>query len=229
MKVAAIIPAAGLGKRLKSKSPKAFALLGGKPLLARTLSRLLESYPFHEIVVAAHPKKIDEVRKLVRSHRQSSKIKVVGGGATRSDSVLKALLSVSPGSDWVLVHDAARPLVSRDLIRRLLGAAKKRGAVLCALPATATVKRVDPRTLSVLKTEDRRQLYLAQTPQVFKRKLLLERYRKLGKTASLATDEAALFDGSKTRVSIVLGDPFNLKITTPFDLKLAEGYLKEGR
>ena len=229
MKVAAIVPAAGLGKRLHSKSPKAFALLGGKPLLVQTLKRLLACYPFSEIVVATPPKKIEETQKLIRTYRLRGKIKVVGGGSTRADSVFNALLAVTPGSDWVLVHDAARPLVGRDLILRLLGAAKKMGAALCALPVTATVKRVNPKTLWVLRTEDRRQLYLAQTPQIFKHKLLLARYRKLGNKASSATDEAALFDGSKTRVQLVLGDPTNLKITTPFDLKLAESYLKEGR
>ncbi len=228
MKVAAIVPAAGLGKRLKSKSPKAFTLLGGKPLLIQTLRRLLGAYSFSEIIVAVHPKNIEEARALIRIHRLRGKIKVVGGGATRSDSVLNALLSVSPESDWVLVHDAARPLVRRDLIERILITARRTGAALCALPATATVKRVDPKTLSVLGTEDRSKLYLAQTPQVFKRALLLSRYRKLGKKASLVTDEAALFDGSRIDVRIVPGDPTNLKITTPFDLKLAESYLKEG-
>ncbi len=229
MKVAAIVPAAGLGKRLRSRSPKAFALLDGKPRLAQTLKLLLASYPFREIIVAAPSKKIEEIRALVRFHHPRGKIKVVRGGATRADSVMNALLSVSPESDWILVHDAARPLVSRQLIKRLLRAARKTGGVLCALPVTATVKKVDPTTLSVIGTQDRRELYLAQTPQVFKRELLLARYRKLGSKASAATDEAALFDGSKTQVKIVPGDPYNLKITTPFDLRLAERYLKEGK
>lgn len=229
MKVAAIVPAAGLGKRLKLRSTKAFALLCGKPLLIRTLQRLLCSYAFSEIVVAAHPKKVKEARALIRTYGLPGKIKVVGGGTTRSDSVLNALLLTSADSDWILVHDAARPFVSRDLFERLLRAAKRTGGALCGLPTTATVKRIDPKTLSVLKTEDRKTLYLAQTPQVFRRELLMARYRKLGKKASFATDEAALFDGSKIRVKIVLGEPHNLKITTPFDLRLAERYLKEGR
>lgn len=229
MKVAAIVPAAGFGKRLGSRSPKAFAALGSKPILIQTLKRLLASYPFTEVVVAAPPAKIEVVRELIKAHRLAGKLKVVGGGATRSDSVRYALLSVSPESDWVLVHDAARPFVDKGLTMRLLEAARKTGGALCALPSTATVKRINPKTFLTLRTEDRRTLWLAQTPQVFKRELLLARYRMLGRKASLATDEAALFDGSKTRIKVVPGEPHNLKITTPFDLRLAEHYLKEGR
>lgn len=226
MKVAAIVPAAGLGKRLRSKSVKALVRVGGKPLLALTLERLKSAYPFQEMIVAAHPSSINRYRLLLAAYGLSM-VKIVAGGRSRAASVLNGVNATSETTDWVLVHDAARPLVTRDLVRRLLQAAQKSGAAICALPATATVKRVDPANLSIEGTEDRRSLYLAQTPQVFKRKLLLERYQKLGKKVSRATDEAALFDHTKTRVKVVLGDERNIKITTPADLKLVEYYLKD--
>ncbi len=227
MKVAAIVPAAGVGKRLKTKSFKAFVQLNGKPLLVQTLLNLKKAGHFSEIVIAAHPSKLKETRTLLDRHALKA-VKIAAGGASRAESVFKALKVVSRHSDWILVHDAARPFVNRRLVMRLLKAVKKTGAALCALPAAATVKRVALKTQTVARTENRKTLYLAQTPQVFKKKLLLERYRALGNKAFLATDEAALFDGSKTRVKVVAGDARNLKITTPFDLRIADYYLKGG-
>ncbi len=226
MKIAAIVPAAGIGKRLKSKSFKAFVRLKGKPLLAQTLLNLKKAARFNEIIVAAHSSKLKQTRFLLDQYGLQ-KVKIVSGGASRAESVFKALLAVSPEADWVLVHDAARPFVEPCLIARLLKAAQKTGAALCALRATATVKRVDLKNQTVTRTENRDTLYLAQTPQVFKKKLLLDRYRALGPRAFLATDEAALFDGTKTRVKVVIGDPRNIKITTPFDLELVEYYLRK--
>lgn len=225
MKVAAIVPAAGLGKRLGSGALKALVRVGGKPLLVLTLDRLKTAYAFEETIVASYPTKMKEVRNLLDRHGLGS-VKVVLGGATRAASVLNAVRAASSDAVWILVHDAARPLVTREVVLRLLRAAKKSGAAICAIPATATVKRIDPAALSIRGTEDRQSLVLAQTPQVFKRKLLLERYQRLGKRVFGATDEAALFDGTETRVQVVLGDERNIKITTPADLELAEYYLK---
>ena len=227
MNVAAIVPAAGAGKRLGSKTPKAFVRVGGVPLLTLTLKCLRTAYPFKEIIVAARPANIKKYRSLLMAHGLKE-AKVVGGGVTRAASVFNAMSAVSKDSEWVLVHDAARPFVDKRLVARLLMEAKKTGAALCALPATGTVKRVDTKK-RVLGTEDRKTLYLAQTPQIFRKKLLLDRYLRLGKKAFTATDEAALFDHTQTRVQIVSGDERNIKITTPGDLELAEYYLKRDR
>jgi 2-C-methyl-D-erythritol 4-phosphate cytidylyltransferase len=116
--------------------------------------------------------------------------------------------------------------VTKELIASLLAEAKRSGAVICARPATATVKKVDLKKNTIMATEDREKLFLAQTPQVFKKKLLEDRYAALGKKALARTDEAALFDGSKTAVRVVVGPHMNIKITTPEDLKLSEFYLK---
>lgn len=225
MKVVAIVPAAGIGKRLKARTPKAFLRVSGKPLLAHTLNNLSRSYAFSELIVAADEKRVRKIRQLLRN-RPPEVWKVVPGGKTRAESVWNALKAVSGNCDWVLVHDAARPLVSKPLVRRVLQAAKKTGAAICGLSVGATVKRMDSGTGMIRGTEDREMLWLAQTPQVFRRDLLVSRYRKLGRRAFMKTDEAALFDGTGVKVRMVSGDPRNIKITVPADLKLLEFYLE---
>jgi 2-C-methyl-D-erythritol 4-phosphate cytidylyltransferase len=143
--------------------------------------------------------------------------------------VRRGLRALSKDSEWVLVHDAARPLVSRAVVRRTLKAARSSGVALCALPVTATVKRLYSERPVVRGTEDRRVFYLAQTPQVFRRSLLLSRYRALGRRALSATDEAALFDRSRVRVRVAAGETRNIKVTTREDLKLIKFYLKGRR
>ena len=218
MKVAAIVPAAGRGKRFRGKIPKIFVPLRGKPLLVRTLESLLRAFRFEEVWVTAGPADVEKTKKILK--RFGLRVRVIAGGATRAASVKRAFERVSPGCDWVLIHDGARPCVDRALVLRTMAAAKKTGAALCALPATATVKRVDPKRGRVLGTEDRRSLYLAQTPQVFRKDLLASRYRALKTKALSATDEAALFDGSRITVRVTEGDAKNIKVTTLDDWKL---------
>ena len=130
MRVAAIVPAAGAGKRLKSKTPKAFVNVQGKPLLIRALRALGRGGKFHEFVVVVAKNEVASATRLLRRFRVR-KFKVVPGGATRAESVWKGLQAVSKGSDWILVHDAARPLVSKDLVVGLLKAAKLTGGAIC--------------------------------------------------------------------------------------------------
>jgi len=225
--VSAIIPAAGSGRRFGPKTPKLFFRVEGRPVLFYTLKNLSQAYAFREIFVAASPDSFKEIEKIARSLKLRS-LRLVRGGATRAESVKNALVQVSAVSEWVLVHDAARPLVSRRIVLNALQAAKKTGGAVSAIPATATVKRVNPRGF-ITGTEDRRTLYLAQTPQVFKREQLLQRYRKLGKKALSLTDEAAFFDGTAVKVAAAEGSVSNLKITTPEDIELFRFYLKHGK
>jgi 2-C-methyl-D-erythritol 4-phosphate cytidylyltransferase len=224
VKVTAIVPAAGRGSRFQSKTSKLFVSWGGKPLLVHTLKRLLGAFRFEEVLVLVARADIKKTQVLLRRHHLNQ-VRLFAGGVTRADSVKRGLENVSKESDWVLVHDAARPLIGRPLVLRTILAAKATGAALCALPVTATVKKVDLRHRAVLSTEDRRRLYLAQTPQVFRKDLLLNRYHTLKKKALTATDEAALFDGSGISVRVVEGDIKNIKITTLDDLQLFRYYL----
>jgi 2-C-methyl-D-erythritol 4-phosphate cytidylyltransferase len=223
--VAAIIPAAGRGKRLQSKIPKAFVPVHGKPLIVHTLKNLLSAYPFTETVVLVDKPQTQRAKKILRSHGLKN-VRVEAGGATRADSVRRGLLALAQAPEWVLIHDAARPLIRKNVVLRVLSGARKTGAALCVLPVTATVKRLDGSRRAVVATEDRGSLCLAQTPQVFRRTLLLSRYERLGRRALNATDEAALFDKSAVSVRVVEGDAGNLKVTTPEDLRLLEYYLR---
>ena len=222
--VAAIVPAAGRGRRLKSGVPKAFVLVCGIPLIVHTLRNLLRSYPFTEIVVLVASAQKARARRLLDRHGLAH-VRVEAGGATRAASVRRGFLSLLKKTEWVLVHDAARPLISKATVLRVLSAAKYSGAALCAMPVTATVKRLSSGQRVVSGTEDRRTLCLAQTPQVFRKKLLLARYRSLGPRALQATDEAALFDKSSVSVRVVEGDARNVKVTTGEDLDVLKYYL----
>lgn len=224
MRVAAIVPAAGKGRRLKSRQPKPFVPVRGRPLLIHTLRNLKKAFSFSEIILAVNPGTLKAIQRLLARHKIKG-VRTVAGGRTRAQSVGNALGSVSPDCDWVLVHDAARPLVSRTLVGRLLKGARRSGAVISALPVSSTVKKTDASQKIILRTQDRETLYLAQTPQVFRKDLLVGRYKQLGTKAFKATDEAALFDGSGVRVKIVEGEARNIKVTTPEDIELMKFYL----
>lgn len=221
--ISAIIPAAGKGKRFGSGTPKLFVSAGGKPILYHTLKNIADSWPFAEVIIASDPLYFRPVQKIIRSLGLTN-ARVVKGGLTRAESVRNALSRVSETSDWVLIHDAARPLVSRRIVRGVVAEALKQGAAIAALPATATVKRVARHRIR--GTEDRRFLYLAQTPQLFKKQQLLTRYERLGSKAFNLTDEASFFDGTRIKVSVAPGAVSNLKITTREDLELFKFYLK---
>jgi 2-C-methyl-D-erythritol 4-phosphate cytidylyltransferase/2-C-methyl-D-erythritol 2,4-cyclodiphosphate synthase len=151
-------------------------------------------------------------------------LKIVAGGAARQDSVRAGLAEINPSCGFVLVHDAARPFLSADLIRRCLVGAAQHGAILAATPATDTVKDVG-REGEVTATLDRRRLWLAQTPQVFRRQLLLDAHEQAAAASFIGTDDASLVEHMGRRVHVVLGDVDNIKITWPEDLTRAERYL----
>ncbi len=225
MSVAAVIPAAGRGKRLGGRTPKAFYPILGKPLLLHTLSNLLKTHSFVDIVVAVHPKEIHFTQSLLKKFKIKG-VRVVAGGETRAASVRNAVKSIPSQVKWVLIHDAARPLVTVKIVRKVLSAASKADGAIAATPISSTVKKAKPKTSQIIRTEDRSSLYLAQTPQVFKLLNLRDRYRVLGAKIALATDEAALFDGTKARILLSEGDPRNIKITTQEDVEWVKYHLQ---
>jgi 2-C-methyl-D-erythritol 4-phosphate cytidylyltransferase len=217
----ALIAAAGSGERLGIDRPKAFAALGGRPLLAESLERFDRSELVDSVVVAAPPGWEEPSILLAEELAASKVVACVTGGATRAESVAAALAEVPEEALVVLVHDAARPLLDDALLERLLGPLGEGcdGAVP-ALPVADTVKRV--RDGLVSETVAREGLVVAQTPQAFLAPTLRRAFA--GEIAD-ATDCASLVERVGGRVAVVDGDPRLQKITTPADLALVESWL----
>ena len=221
MSVWAVLAGAGRGERLGSDRPKAFARLGGRPLLAESLERLEGSEWIDAIVIAAPPE-WEEPSILVAEEIAATKVSsAVTGGDTRSESVRLALADVPGDAAAVLVHDAARPLVPDEVIERVLAPLGEGwdGAVP-VLPLSDTVKRVDGER--VVETLPRGELVAAQTPQAFTAEVLRQ---ALAGDVSAATDCASLVEARGGRVKAVAGDPKLLKVTDAEDLALVESWL----
>ena len=221
MSVWAVLAAAGRGERLGSDRPKAFARLGGRPLLAESLERLEDSGWIDAIVIAAPPD-WEEPSILVAEEIAATKVSsAVTGGTSRSESVRLALEEVPAEAAVVLVHDAARPLLPEEVIERVLAPLSEGwDGVVPAVPLADTVKRVEgDRVVETLSRED---LVAVQTPQAFLADALR---RAVSGDVSSATDCASLVESQGGRVKVVEGDPRLLKVTDAEDLALVESWL----
>jgi 2-C-methyl-D-erythritol 4-phosphate cytidylyltransferase len=210
------VPAAGRGERLGAGTAKAFVSLGGRTLLDMAVDGLLASGVIDRVVVAAPPQRVAETAELL-----GERAAVVAGGPERLDSVRLALAAVGD-PDFVLVHDAARPLTPADQIRRVVAALSDgQRAVIPVLSVVDTIKAVDANGV-VLGTPERSGLRAVQTPQGFDTALLRRAYDR----ATAATDDAALVENLGVPVHTVAGDALAFKITTPLDLLLAEAVVR---
>jgi 2-C-methyl-D-erythritol 4-phosphate cytidylyltransferase/2-C-methyl-D-erythritol 2,4-cyclodiphosphate synthase len=220
MYVTAIIAAGGRGERIGADRPKQLLDVGGQAILERSVNAFLRHDAVDEVVVAL-PKEIAAQPPAYLLNREKP-LSIVAGGARRQDSVAAAFQAVSERADVVLVHDAARPFASADLIARTIAAAAESGAALAALEARDTVKQVRDHVVSA--TLDRRTIFLAQTPQAFRRAVLQDALA----ITSDATDEASLAEQAGHAVRVVEGEAGNIKITTPEDLVIAEAISRGG-
>ncbi|GIW40058.1 MAG: 2-C-methyl-D-erythritol 4-phosphate cytidylyltransferase [Candidatus Binatia bacterium] len=224
MEVGALVAAAGQGTRLGETLPKAFVELEGRPLLWWTVSALARSPHIGSLTVAVPAGCVERASDALREIR-AFPIRVVEGGATRQESVYRALRSSPEHWALVLVHDAARPFVSPRLVEDCIHAAAELEAVVAALPVTDTIKEVDSSG-KVLRTLDRVRLRAVQTPQVFRRSLLAEAHERARQEGYRATDDAALVERLGRPVWVVRGSRENRKITTPEDLDWARSRLR---
>jgi 2-C-methyl-D-erythritol 4-phosphate cytidylyltransferase/2-C-methyl-D-erythritol 2,4-cyclodiphosphate synthase len=220
MRVTAIIAAGGAGRRMGAAIPKQLLELGGQSMLARSVGAF-DRHPAVDDIIVALPAEL-VAGAPARVGAVTGPIQFVAGGGTRQESVARAFDAVSSETDIVLVHDAARPFVSSEVITRAIEGAAAHGAAIAAVPATDTVKRIarDGGRATIVDTIPRESIYLAQTPQAFRR-TILEQAVTLGRTGVHATDEAALAEKSGHPVHIVEGDRANVKITTTADLESA--------
>lgn len=223
--MAALVPAAGQGIRMGTEVLKQFLTLGGVPLLAHPLRVLATANVITEIILVV-PKANYEYcqEELLPSLRLEKQIKVVIGGARRQDSVRLGLHAVSPDMDFVLVHDAARPFVTVEIVEQVVCVAKNYGASIAAIPMRDTVKRVKSDAV-IQSTLDRESLWLAQTPQVFRIELLVEAHQKGEKDGIEATDDAFLVERLGYSVLVAPGSLENIKITKPEDWLVGEAIL----
>ena len=215
MHVTAIIAAGGRGSRLGSPEPKQLLSVAGRPILQRSVDAFALHPRVSEVIVALPSGLAAAPPPYLRHHA----IRVVEGGARRQDSVSRAFAHVAQASEIVIIHDAARPFVSASLISRTIDAADEHGAAIAAIPVTDTVKRGDAQG-RITGTLPRGEIFLAQTPQAFRREVLVAALASASATVD-ATDEAMLAEQAGYRVQLVDGDPSNIKITTVPDLEAA--------
>ena len=223
-KFAVILPAAGRSSRFKDKQyKKPFAILDGRAVWLHSAERFLNRDDVAQTIVVIASDDREYFNFKFSSNVAILGIEVVQGGAERADSVQNALARVKPDADFICVHDAARPCLANEWIDKIFQAAESCGAAIFAVPVAGTVKRVGPDK-TIQETISRQDLWEAQTPQVFRRELLLEAYAR--REGLQATDEAQLVERLGHAVTVVAGSPVNLKITTKEDLRLAQQALK---
>jgi 2-C-methyl-D-erythritol 4-phosphate cytidylyltransferase/2-C-methyl-D-erythritol 2,4-cyclodiphosphate synthase len=222
-RAAAIIPAAGFGTRMHLDHPKQYYLLAGTPILIHTIRAFWDEDFISRIVVAVPSNMVEHTRLLLADHGLAGpKLTIIAGGRRRQDSVKAGLDTLDNSTEIVLVHDGARPLVSRKLIVRCYEAAIVNGAAIAAVPVKDTLKKGNGHG-QVAETIDRTALWQAQTPQAARRELLLKAYRINGDVD--VTDESSLLEKAAIPVTLVAGAETNVKITRPEDLLLAEKLL----
>jgi len=209
--------------------PKQFLALGGQPLILHSLHVLQASSIIEEVILAVPQNDMDYcLDEIVTKHRFTKVTKVVPGGHERQDSVRHALEAVHDDVDVVLVHDAVRPFLTEHMVEGVVRAAQDKGAAIIALPMKDTVKQVGADHV-VERTVDRQSLWVAQTPQAFRRDWLLAAHRKAHAEGIRATDDAYLIEWAGHPVNVVEGSGENIKITRPEDMVIGEAILASRR
>lgn len=223
MNICALVVAAGKGERLGAK--KQFLLLSGKPILHWTLEKFQKVKKIEEIILVLPKEDIAREEKIIKKKFTKVK-KIVPGGKIRQESVFNGLTKVSPNFSLVVIHDGVRPLVSEELIKRTLKVAKKCGSAVAALPIEETVKMVSPGNI-VQVTLPREKIWAVQTPQVFRREIIIPAHQKAKKDKFFGTDDAQLVERIGFRVKLVPGEYANIKITTKEDVLFAQTILSQ--
>ncbi len=225
--ITAVIAAAGRGSRMKMAENKVFLPLRGKSVLTYSIEAFARQPEIEELIVIAAPHEVETMTNLIEEMQPAVRWQVVAGGSERQYSVENALAAVDDRSEMVLVHDGARPLITEEVIERVIAETRRSKASIAAVPVKDTIKRVDVDG-TVVATPKRSELWAVQTPQGFETAMLKEAYRKARDDAFLGTDDASLVERLGQAVTVAEGDYQNIKITTPEDLIVVAAFL-EGR
>jgi 2-C-methyl-D-erythritol 4-phosphate cytidylyltransferase len=220
--LSAIIVGAGSSQRMGFD--KLFALLGDQPVVAHTVQAFERAECVDEIILVGRDDRLAELRELSARGEFKKVRHIISGGVHRQDSVQAGLNLLGPAIRYIAVHDAARPLITGEQIARVLAGCRIHGAAALAEPITDTLKRADEESF-VCGGVDRAGLYAMQTPQIFTRDLLIEAYQTVAANKVSITDEVSAVEHLGAKVLLVPNDQFNLKITYPRDLALAESFL----
>jgi 2-C-methyl-D-erythritol 4-phosphate cytidylyltransferase len=222
---AVIIPAAGRSVRFGGPRNKLESTLAGQSVLSRAVEAFLNRADVTQVIIATTPPGSGEIIP-PPFETVDPRVVFVAGGSCRAQSVLRALQRMADDSGWVAIHDAARPLVSQELIDRTFAAAKQYGAAVPAMPVALTVKQAEgPLPAKVQRTLPRSTLWAMQTPQIVTRSALLAAYERCTLPLDQVTDDVQLLELAGDDVWLVPGEERNLKITTQADLKIAEMFL----
>jgi 2-C-methyl-D-erythritol 4-phosphate cytidylyltransferase len=226
MHVTAILLSAGKGIRFKSKVPKPLVKIASKPVIIYSLDALARSPYIKDIIVVVNSGNKEKIRRLIKKYRIGKIKSIVKGGERRQDSVLNGLKALDSSTDFVLVHDSARPFIGNGIIASLIEKAKKNKAAIAGVPVKFTVKKVSGSGF-VEETIPRKRLWEIQTPQVFRKDLIIKAYARFGQND--VTDDSSLIEKLGRKVCVAMGSYSNIKITTPEDLIIAEAIIKKGR
>lgn len=230
MHVTAIVLAAGEGRRIGGDVFKAYLPIAGRPLVLRTLDRMFAAKTVEKVILVVAGNEITRCNALLRADPAlcARPCELQTGGATRQQSAIRGLEKIGAETDIVIIHDGARPFVSAALIDRLVEAAAEKGAVVAGLPVRDTIKVVGGDRL-IQSTPERSALWEIQTPQVFKRELIIAAHEAAEKNGVQATDDAMVVERFGKPVYVLEGERTNFKITLPEDVWLAEMMICEGR
>jgi 2-C-methyl-D-erythritol 4-phosphate cytidylyltransferase len=233
-RIAAILPAAGMGTRMGKETPKQFLELNGTPIVILSLRRIAACPQVTDIIVATRADEVARLEERIKQENFKQSVRVVKGGDSRQDSVASALREVPGDAEIVLVHDAVRPFVTVEQIARVIEEARRCQAAILGIPAMDTVKEVKRASLPedvalIVGTVPRERVVLAQTPQAFATKLLKEAFARAQADGVHASDEAGLVERIGHDVHVVLGSEGNMKITKPSDMELARFYAEQER
>jgi 2-C-methyl-D-erythritol 4-phosphate cytidylyltransferase len=220
--LSAVLPAAGSSQRLGFN--KLLTPVNGVTFLQYTLQRVLKSTNVTEVIVVIAAGTEDNVRPIIEKLRDPRPIKLVPGGAQRQDSVMAGLRATSPASEYVMIHDAARPFITPQLIDLVAEGAVQTGAAVCGHPSTDTLKTADGNG-AIVETLDREKIWAVQTPQIFRRQLIIDAYQQSIAADRVVTDDTAVVTELGIPVKLVRHDGINLKITLPGDWSIASQML----
>ncbi len=222
---AVILPAAGRSSRFRDKEKKPFANLDGRAVWLRTVEHFVTRADVAQCIIVVSPEDQEMFRRRYGANLAFMNVQIANGGEERFESVANALTLVKPEVEFIAVHDAVRPCITEALINDVFAKAQKTGAAMLAVPVSDTLKQVDPNK-QVKATMPRQGVWLAQTPQVFRRDWLQEVYDNRTRLGANFTDDAQLMEAAGYAVHVVEGATTNIKITTKQDLFLADAILK---